>query len=378
MQRSLLIGAVALMRVANASVLPDDRADVFYSRYSGGGIRVNSESVLVRKKITGNLAVEGSYDIDHISGASVDAVSGASVIKDERHQKTARVEYVHDQTTYALSYIGSTERDLRANTVNLSLSQLMFNDLTTLTLAFGRTGDSVGRNQGSAVSPDVVWLGHAQSRAYDVGLSQVLAKNLVGGLNFEVITDAGNLANPYRQIRFAENTPPFYLVPADSGQIYPSTRTSTAVRGKAKYYLPYRAAITGSYRYFSDTWNVRADTYELDYAQPVFDAWTLEGRVRYYKQGHASFYRDVFTQPLNFMARDPQLAASSNTTLGLKVNYSFAPEGFRMFKRGTATLDLSRVDYRYGDYRGSLSAPVTGPFYRFNATVLQAYLSMFF
>src|ERR1019366_4798933 len=108
--------AVLLAPAAGAAVLPDDRADVFYSRYSGGGMDITGESMLVQKKITEDLAVEADYFIDKVSGASVDVLSNASVIKDERHQKTVNVQYIHDKTTYVLGFTNSTERDYISNT----------------------------------------------------------------------------------------------------------------------------------------------------------------------------------------------------------------------------------------------------------------------
>ncbi len=80
-------------------MLPDDRADLFYSNYSGGGMDITGESVLVRKKFTENFAVEANYFIDKVSGASIDVLSQASVIKDDRKQKTGTIEYIHDKTT---------------------------------------------------------------------------------------------------------------------------------------------------------------------------------------------------------------------------------------------------------------------------------------
>ncbi len=57
---------------------------------------------------TENFAVEANYFIDKVSGASIDVLSNASTIKDERKQKSGTVEYLHDKTTYSQSYINST------------------------------------------------------------------------------------------------------------------------------------------------------------------------------------------------------------------------------------------------------------------------------
>jgi Protein of unknown function (DUF3570) len=382
------IATLLLIRAGSAGVLPDDRADLFYSKYSGGGMDITGTSVLVRKKITEDFAVEANYFIDKVSGASVDVISNASTIKDERKQKSGTLEYVHDKTTYSLSYINSVERDYISNTTHFSLSQDMFGDLTTLTLGFARTRDAVGENNGTAEKPIVAWLGHADTRSYDAGLSQIFTKNLIAGLNLEVITDAGDLANPYRLIRYLDPTNGKGYSTAN--QQYPDTRTSTAVQGQLKYYLPYRAAVTGSYRYFHDTWGVIGNTYELDYTHPIRNLWIFEGRFRYYKQGHATFYSDIFPQAnyQNFMARDQDLAASDNTTIGAKVTYAFLPDGWKMFKRGTATLDVSRIRFKYLDFRdirdyndtaaGGDYAAGQEPLYNFNATVYQIYFSMFF
>jgi hypothetical protein len=380
----LAVVTVILLVRAQADVLPDDRADLFYSKYSGGGMDITGESALVRKKITEDFALEASYFIDNVSGASIDVLSQASQIKDERKQKTLTAQFVHDKTTYSATYIDSVERDYKSNTTSFSLTQDMFGDLTTLNLGFARTRDAVGENNGTALVPVISWLGHAESRSYTLGLSQILTKNWITGATLEVITDDGYLANPYRSIRYLDpGSPKGYSL---ASQVYPDTRTSTSIEGRAKYYLPYRAAITGTYRYFTDTWGIVGNTYELDYTHPLSNIWIFEGRVRYYKQNHATFYSDLFpyADSQNFMARDQDLAASENTTIGAKVTYAFLPDGWKFFKRGTATLDVSRIAFHYLDFTDIKDygvpdyQPGEEPLYHFNAMVYQLYLSVFF
>jgi hypothetical protein len=386
--RFAAVATLSLMCAAGAAVLPDDRADLFYSSYRGGGMDITGESVLVRKKFSEQFAVEANYFIDKVSGASIDVLSQASVIKDERKQKSLSVDYIHDKTQYNLSYTNSTERDYISNTTHFSLSQDMFGDLTTVSLGFSDSRNKVGENNGTANSPIVSWLGHATSRSYEGGLSQILTKNLIAGATVEVITDQGLLSNPYRSIRYLDPTVPRgYSL---GTQIYPDTHTSTAVETRAKYYLPYRAAASLSYRYFSDTWGIRASTIEVDYTQPVSNKWIFEGRVRHYNQNSATFYSDMFpfANSQNFMARDQNLAASTNNTFDGKATWAFAPEGFLIFKRATATLDISRITFKYGDFRnikyfnntpaGGGYQPGTEPLYAFDAMVYQVYISMFF
>jgi hypothetical protein len=384
--RAALTAALLLIRSTSADVLPDNRADVFYSKYSGGGMDITGYSATARAKITENFAVEANYFIDKVSGASVDVLSQASVIKDERRQKSGTLEYLHDKTTYAASYMSSVERDYISETASFSLSQSMFGDLTTMTLGFADTHNTVGENNGTANKPNVAWLGHALTRAYSGGLSQIITKNFIAGVNLQVITDAGYLANPYRAIRFLDGSTRGYGL---ASQVYPDTHTSTAVQVQAKYYLPYRAAVTGLYRYYTDTWGVVGNTYEIDYTHPIRNQWIFEGRVRYYKQSAATFYSDLFpfAGSQNFTARDQNLAALDNTTIGAKVTYAFLPDGWKIFKRGTVTGDVSRIRFNYLDFRdikdfGVTSVPAyaagSEPLYQFSATVYQIYVSMYF
>src|SRR6202521_2614237 len=291
LSRLAALAALSLMCVAGAAVLPDDRADIFYSSYRGGGMDITGESVLVRKKFSEQFAVQANYFVDKVSGASVDVLSNASVIKDERKQKSLSLDYIHDKTQYNLAYTNSTERDYISNTTHFSLSQDMFGDLTTVTLGFTDSRDKVGENNGKSFAPVIAWLGHAESRSYEGGLSQVITKNLIMGATLEIITDQGFLSNPYRPIRYRDAVPLGYSL---GSQVYPGPHTSTAVDGRAKYYLPYRAAASVSYRYFTDTWGIRANTVELGYTQPVSNTFIFEGRLRHYNQNHATFYSDLF------------------------------------------------------------------------------------
>ena len=382
--RVAAVVALLLLRATCADVLPDDRADIFYSKYSGGGMDITGESAAGNKKFTENIAAQVNYFVDHVSGASIDVLSQASQIRDERIQKSATLEFVHDKTTYTASYTGSVERDYRSDTASIAMKQDMFGDLTTLSLAFANTVDKVGENNGTAWVPVITWLGHAQSRNYDIDWSQILTKNLIAGVNFNVITDWGYLASPYRSIRYLDaGTPKGYSL---GSQVYPDTRTSTAVQGEAKYFLPYRAAITGSFRYFRDTWDIVGKTFEVDYTHPISNIWILEGRFRYYTQNHANFYSDLFAyaNQFEFEGRDQDLAAQDNYTIGAKATYAFLPNGWKMFKRATVTVDASRIAFHYKDFRNIKDyglpqyQPGTEPLYEFNATVYQIYMSMFF
>src|SRR5690606_1977468 len=144
---SILACSLALSPVAAlAAVLPDDRADVLYHRYEGGGVTIHGPSVLVRKKMAEKYSVSANYYVDMVTSASIDVeTSGASEYKEERTQYTLGFDYLRGRTTYNLGYTHSEENDYEAGTVTFGLSQDLFGDLTTISMGFSKGEDTVRR-----------------------------------------------------------------------------------------------------------------------------------------------------------------------------------------------------------------------------------------
>ena len=78
-----------LLGAADAGVLPDDRADILYHRYDGGGLVVDGPSVLVRKKFGDHFSMAYNYYEDMISSASIDVCSVVSTPTSSRSRASA-------------------------------------------------------------------------------------------------------------------------------------------------------------------------------------------------------------------------------------------------------------------------------------------------
>lgn len=376
--------ALALPSISSAGVLPDDRADALYHRYEGGGVTIQGPSVLVRKKMAEKYAISANYYQDMITSASIDVeVSGASEYKEERDQYSLGLEYLRGKTTYNLGFSDSEENDYDAQTASFGITQDLFGDLTTISMGFSRGFDTVRNATDPLFEEDI------DRWSYRVGVAQILTKSLITSLNLEVITDEGFLNNPYRSYRYFNPTDARLFALAQ--EVYPRTRTSNAVALNARYFLPYRAAVYGGYRFFTDTWGIRADTFELGYVQPIRQQWTLEARVRYYQQDHADFYADIFERPnqQNFLARDKELSTFNSVALRIGASYEFASSGWRFIKKGSLNLFYDRIEFRYDDFRDArvsllpsdnpgFRAAGTEPFYEFGANVIQAFVSIWF
>jgi hypothetical protein len=371
---ALYAAAAALVgTAAKAGVLPDDRVDLLYHSYSGGGVTISGTSLLARKKIGDHLSLVGNWYTDSVSGASIDVVTQASPYKEKRNQESLGVDLLLGKTTYSVGYINGSEPDFRSRTAYASVSEDMFGDLTTLTFGASRGWDKVGERGAPTFKAD------ADRRNWSVGLTQVLTRNLLTGLNFETTESEGYLQNPYRQVRYSSNDPRGYSYEKEA---YPHTRTGNALSGHAKYYLRWRAALDGSYRYYRDTWGIVAHTAELGYTLPAFHHWIFDAHARYYRQNQADFYADLFPYAgsQNFMARDRELAAFKELGLGFGASWEWRPRRHGFLQKGTVNLRYDNLRFKYDDFRDlRVQAPVgSEPLYTLKASVLQFYLSAWF
>ena len=379
-----LLALLVITVPALGGVLPEDRADVLWHDYNGGDITVSGPEVLVRKKVGDNLSLSAGYYEDMISSASIDVKLSASPYHEVRKQENAGFDFLHGKTTYSAGYIHSREPDYIADTSYYSVSQDMFGDLTTVTMGYRRGWDQIFRDiktPDGVIENDPTFHERADHWGYSFGLSQILTRNLLATLNYEIDTDQGYLANPYRQIRYQSGGGAgFTLAP----QIYPDTRTSNAASVLLKYYLPWRATLTGSYRFYHDTWNVTGSTIEADYTLPVWKSWIFDGSLRYYTQTHASFFSDLFPYAnySNFMARDRELAAFDSVTVGVGATYQFEVPQVPWIHKSTANIRYDRLMINYKDYRDALLAAQYGagnePLYKLDANVLEVFLSIWY
>jgi len=374
--RLILLAGCLLLGVnhgAFAGVLPEDRTDILYHLYDGGGVEIDGPSLLMRKQVAKNVSLVGNYYVDVVSSASIDVITTASPYSEERKQYSLGVDYLHANTTMSLGFTDSSESDFDATTYNLSISQDMFGDLTTLSLSYALGDDVVGRSDDETFSRDNT------RQHYGVGLTQILTRNLITTLNFETITDEGFLNNPYRSVRYADSGSP--LGYSYEPELYPHTRTSNAVGLRARYYLPYRAALQGEYRFFTDTWDIESHTAAISYVHPM-DDWTFTIKYRWHDQTGAHFFSDLFSrsEATNFRGRDKELSPLTSQTLKLAASYEFMSDGWRFIDRGSVNFSIDLLTVDYHEFRDLTAEVPVGeePFYSLDADVVQLYFSFWY
>lgn len=370
----LLLAGLCCSVPSWAAVLPEDRIDVLYHAYEGGGAEIDGPSVLVRKDIANTVSIYGNYYVDMVSSASIDVEATASPYTEERTESSVGLDYLNDKTIFSLSYTNSTENDYDASTVSFGISQDFFGDLTTLGLGFSVGSDTVRNNTDDSFEDE------ADHRRYSLSLSQILTKNLIASAVFETVVDEGYLNNPYRSVRYRDSSVPTGY--SYEAELYPRTRNSDAFSLRAIYYLPYRAALRGEYRTFSDSWGINADSFEVRYTHPFGNQWMFEVKYRAYDQTQADFYSDLFDfkEATSFRARDKELSSFTTQTFGIGVSYEFKTGFLNMFEKSTINAYWDHIQFDYDNFRDVTSGAPVGeePLYSFDADVIRLYLSFWY
>jgi hypothetical protein len=225
----------------------------------------------------------------------------------------------------------------------------------------------VGRDEVGKAHTD--FADHVNRYQYKLGVSQVVTKSLLMNLNYEAILEDGYLHSPYRAARLLGLSVP---------EVYPRTRDGYAValgivKGMGSNDGQLNSSAHLRYRYFWDTWNIRAQTVELGYRARFGERWLVEPHYRHYKQSAASFYANDFTTQMLFMARDRELSDFSSNALGAKASYQLFNQRFN-FSRVTLNFDYETIRYTYNNFTDVR----TGRLYAYNANVFQLFLSGWF
>ena len=255
--------------------------------------------------------------------------------KDSRY--AADLEWQKPFLRSFLSTLGghfSREKDYQSLGANGKLSVDLLQRRTTLTVGGGVNRDRVfpvggipvGLSDGSTRSGSGSSSSSKDVSTVMLGLSQVVTRRWLVGLNATRTFERGYLSEPYKVLSVLDGT-----TGMPSGQLMekrPSTRERRSVLASSVYHLT-DDVLSLSYRYYRDDWRVRSHTFDARYRRELGGDRYLEPHLRYYSQSAASFFRSSLVDgaPLPGLATaDYRLGAMSSATIG-------ATYGFRISDR---------------------------------------------
>jgi hypothetical protein len=339
---------------AKAVSLPEDQAEAMIHLYQGGGITASGPAVLVRKSIADRVSLSGQVYVDMVSNASIDVVTTASPYKETRTAYNLGLDYVYRDSQVSVGLEDSREPDYTAKSLSVDVAQEVFGGMTTVNLGFSRGADDV-RKHNEPTFQDV-----ARHWQYRLGATQILTPKWLLSLNGELIADDGFLSSPYRVARVFGAAVP---------ERDPRTRTSRAVKLGTIGDVGNRTSVRAEYRYFWDTWAIKAHTVELGTSHYFGDLWLADAFFRYYKQNHALFYSDNATAETTYVSRDRRLSTFTSPSLGAKVTYTAAHVPGKYDIRLSAEIERKRFNYSdFTDLR-------TGGLYTSDASVVQLFVN---
>jgi uncharacterized protein DUF3570 len=348
-----LLGVLA-PGAARAVDLPGDKAEALVHSYSGGGVSANGPAFLIRKSVLDKVSLTGTYYLDAVSNASIDVVTTASPYHEIRHEFGLSADYVYRDAKITLGGMTSHEPDYVANTGNIDVAQEVFGGMTTVAFGFSKASDKVGKKNSPEFSDT------ARHWQYRFGLTQILTSRWLANMNFDAISDDGYLGSPYRSARvFGAFVP----------ERNPRTRSSRAAKIKLVGDLGTFGAVNFGYRYFTDTWDIKAHTLEAGYSRYFGPSWLADIFARYYTQTHANFYSDNALTETVYVSRNRQLGTFNDAGLGARLSYNVRTVPGRYDLKVIGTYEYTR--YKFKDFTDVR----TGELYGYGANIVQVYLS---
>ena len=152
-----------------------------------------------------------------------------------------------------------------------------------------------------------------------LGLTQVLGPKGLLQLNYSLSLSNGYETDPYKILSVVDSNavPQYYVY-----EKRPGSRTKHALFGEYKRFVFGHDVVDFSYRYFTDSWGVRAHTADLAYRWNFSERKSLEPSVRFYAQRQADFYHAALFNgqdtTIDYASADPRLGAFNAWTGGLR------------------------------------------------------------
>jgi opacity protein-like surface antigen len=287
--------------------------DYLDSQVDADRISVKAHALMLTAPIKDDWSFSGTYVNDAVSGASPRYYTKRlTKMHDERQGYSAGLTHYMPTGTAAVTANYSVESDYVSK--SLSATRVWFTDdskNTTLTAGLGITRD--------AINPSNHAVEGERKRVNDLmfGVTQVFTPNDIGQLNLRYAAGSGYFSDPYKA--FDER---------------PRERNiSTALVRWNHHFEGLDGTLRSSYRYYSDSYKVKAHTLGFEYAQAI-GTWTVTPLVRLHTQSAAWFYVPYNPEPngvtfpadtATYYTEDQRMSGFGALTLGLKVARQITP-----------------------------------------------------
>ncbi len=326
---SILAAALALPGVVHAEAAPTEGLIGFKFLYykesrewlgpkragydpDADPLTVTAPSVYALLPLGDKWSIEGSLVMDSLSGATPwyhSAASGASRMEDNRTAGDVRVTRYFRRAAWSFGSAYSTEDDYRSLAFSTDLRLSTDDNNTTVVFGVGHSADTIKYNPEPRFTPKTDQ--DKNTTDFLFGVTRVLTPADVLQANITHSRSNGYLTDPYKYF-----------------DKRPDTRNATALLVRwNRHFAGVTGTLRSSYRYYTDSWDVKGHTLGFEWAQPFGARFVVTPNLRYVTQSSARFYVDALPNggapaPISldppYFTADQRLSAFGGITLGLK------------------------------------------------------------
>lgn len=323
------------------------RIDVGSMRYSEKDrISVSEQNFRARRELSEESALTLRADYDSVSGASptgttkIQTTSGASGTAYMASFKSTRTAAGVDwetglspDTRLTISGDHSSSKMNKSSGIGATAARDFNQRNTTLIAGASYSVDTIDMDIKTELTPDSIATIRATSEKKDqidlqLGATQVLTRNTLLQLNFVHSHASGYMTNTHKFLSVVHPLTGETLTYSPLTEKRPDKRYSNALYAQINHALG-SGVLYGSYRYFQDTWGIKAHTVDFKYRQPVTETLYIQPHLRIYTQGAADFYRSMLAvgETPAYASADYRLAKLQTNSIGVKLGYKPASGG---------------------------------------------------
>lgn len=260
-------------------------------------IGVKAHSIMVMAPFAGRWMIQGSATVDAVSGASprLWTMSSASM-RDRRNAEDVSLTRYFPNDTLTVGANLSDENDYTSRGISLGGTHVSDDRNTTFHYGVGANDDHITA-QGLDRKKNTVGV--------MVGVTQVFTPRDIGQFTVTHTNGHGFFTDPYKLADFRPN----------------ERLQSTVMLRWNHFFEGSEGTLRLNYRYYTDSWEIRAHSLGAEYVQPFPQGWTLTPSFRVHDQSAAQFFVEPGGVPagLPYRSFDQRISAYGALTLGIKV-----------------------------------------------------------
>ncbi|QOP42517.1 DUF3570 domain-containing protein [Sulfurimonas sediminis] len=319
----MMISLVALEISSLASSLKDSMSFGINSYSDNADVQVYSPTFSLFKKVSHQWMLGFKMRIDTITAASisngansqrVDAVTGASraegvLFDDVRYAPTLMATYDDGKNMLSFGAYYSKEADYTGRAVFVNYVRQLNEQNTALGIGISQSSDYWYPVFDRELPRD-----DRKEGKIDLSLNQLITPGFSLQGVFSYMYSEGFLSSPYHYV-LQDGFAKF--------ENYPQTRTGKAFAFKGVYLLNPDNAMNFSYRYYTDDWDIKSHTVNIEELHDFSSHFTSGLRLRYYTQTKSNFVKALGSYSVNdpYFAIDYRMSAFDSYTIGLPFIY---------------------------------------------------------